>query len=150
MTPNPVALLDSNVVIAAVVEEHQHHLPSAALLDEAPGGTFAVAAHSFAEAFSTLTRKGPRGFGREAGDAWSALQSMAAITVLVGLSPSQTLQAIGGYAAAGGTGARLYDHLIGAVAVQYALPRIVTWNLGHMRDLFPQLQVVSPEEAMQG
>lgn len=148
MNASPVALLDSNVVVAALAEEHQHHGPSVALLTRTDGGRLAVAAHSFAEAYSTLTRSGPRrGFGRSPADAWEVLESVAAATTLVGLTPAQTFGAIGLYAQASGIGARLYDHLIGLTAVQHDIPRIVTWNLRHMRDLFPALDVVDPTAA---
>ncbi len=141
------ALLDSNVVIAMVAEAHEHHAASVSLGASGTEGRYAVAAHSFAEAYSTLTRRAERApFRWSAGEAWSALESVAAITRLVGLSPAQTLETIRGYAEEGGVGARLYDRLIGQVAVQYGIPRIVTWNVGHMRDLFPLLEVLSPGE----
>ena len=141
------ALLDSNVVIAMVAEAHEHHGASVSLGASGTEGRYAVAAHSFAEAYSTLTRRAERApFRWSAEEAWSALESVAAITRLVGLSPAQTLETVCGYAENGGVGARLYDRLIGQVAVQYGIPRIVTWNVGHMRDLFPQLEVLSPGE----
>ena len=52
------ALLDSNVLIAMLVEAHEHHEPSLALLASEGDTQFAVAAHTYAEAYSTLTRRG--------------------------------------------------------------------------------------------
>ena len=141
------ALLDSNVIVATVAQEHQHHVASADLFD----GTsrFAVAPHSYAEAYNALTRRGEgAAFQRPAEKAWAALESVAAATTLVGLSPAQTFDAIRGYAEAGGIGARLYGRLIGQVAMQHAILRIVTWNVRHMRGLFPELEVVDPLMAM--
>ena len=141
------ALLDSNVVIAMVAEAHEHHAASVGLGASGKEGRYAVAAHSFAEAYSTLTRRTERApFRWSAEEAWSALESVAAMTRLVGLSPAQTLDKIRGYADEGGVGARLYDRLIGQVAVQYGIGRIVTWNVGHMRDLFPKVEIVPPAE----
>ena len=57
----PAALLDSNVIIACLVEAHEHHAASFALFTECNPGSFAVAAHSFAEAYATLTRPVPYG-----------------------------------------------------------------------------------------
>lgn len=51
------ALLDSNVVIAMDAEAHKHHDASAALLPVRNARRLAVAAHSYAEAFTTLTRR---------------------------------------------------------------------------------------------
>jgi len=93
-----------------------------------------------------LTRGGERApFGFTAGEAWAALASVRAITGLVGLTAAQTFEAVGVYAASGGTGPSLYDALIGGAAVVHGIPGIVTWNLGHMRGLFPNLDVLTPE-----
>lgn len=143
------ALLDSNVVIAMVAEAHEHHAPSAALLPTRPTRHLAVAAHSYAEAFATLTRRNASAVFRwSAEDAWGTLESVAAATTLVGLSPAQTFDTVRSYAENGGIGARLYDRLIGQVALQYAIPRLVTWNVGHMRDLFPNLDICDPLAAL--
>lgn len=139
------ALLDSNVLIAAVAEAHEHHEASLALFAKRPARTFAVTAHSYVEAYSTLTRPSPTApFQWTAEEAWAAMESVAALTVLIGLSPGQTFGAVRAYAATGGVGPRLYDRLIGQAALEHDLPRIVTWNVTHMRGLFPDLEVVDP------
>lgn len=142
-TPN--ALLDSNIIIAIVDEAHQHHEHSLALLIDAKAKKFAVSAHSFAETYSTLTRRSPSSpFRWSPDDAWFAIESVGIATTLVGLTPGQTFDTIKSYASGAGVGARLYDRLIGQVAVQYDIRCIVTWNTGHMRDLFPELTVLDP------
>lgn len=141
------ALLDSNVIIAAVARTHQHHAPSAALFAASETRQFAVAAHSYAEALVTLTRRGAGGaFQWPAEEAWSVLQSVVAETTLLALTPGQTLDTVRSYAEAGNIGPRLYDRLIGEVAVLYAIPAIVTWNLRHMTSLFPELRVQTPAQ----
>ena len=65
-------------------------------------------------------------FRWSATEAWATLESVAAATLLVGLTPAQTFDTIRDHAKAGGVGARLYDRLIGQVAVQYGLHDIVT------------------------
>ncbi len=141
----PDALLDSNVLIAAVAEAHEHHEASLSLIAGRPPRSFAVAAHSFAETYSTLTRRSAGApFQWSAQEAWAAVESLAAATVLVGLSPAQTFDVVRAYALAGGVGPRLYDRLIGEAAVQHGLRRLVTWNVAHMRGLFPELEVVDP------
>lgn len=143
----PNALLDSNVLVAAVAASHERHAPSLAVLTVTWPGELAVAAHSYAEAFTTLTKYGGRAqFRWSASEAWAALASVTAITRLVGLTPPQTLDAVRLYAEGGGIGARLYDHLIGQAALLSGARAIVTWNTGHLRSLFPQMTVDTPEE----
>jgi len=140
------ALLDSNVVIAMLVEAHEHHAPSSNLFADDGRWQFAVAAHSFAEAYSTLTRRTERApFRFTPEEARAALDSIRAITILVGLTPARTYAAIRDYAQGGGIGARLYDRLIGEAAVANGIGRIVTWNVGHMQRLFPNIDVMTPE-----
>jgi predicted nucleic acid-binding protein len=145
------ALLDSNVLIATIVEAHAHHIPSLALFAHRPAWRFAVAAHSYAETYSTLTRRGDRSpFQLTPDEAWAALESIRAVTFLVGLGPAETVDAVRAYAKSGGIGARLHDRLIGEAAIANGLGAIVTWNVAHMRGLFPELQVVTPEEYVPG
>jgi predicted nucleic acid-binding protein len=142
------ALLDSNVVIAMVAEAHEHHETSAALLADGADRRFAVAAHSYAEAFATLTRRtASAAFRWSAAEAWQTLESVASATTLVGLSPAQTFDTIRSYAESGGIGSRLYDRLIGQAAIHFGIARIVTWNVAHLRGLFPDLIVCDPAAA---
>lgn len=147
--PRRPALLDTNVIVAALVDMHQHHTASYALFAADNDAGYCVAAHSYAEAFDTLTRQGPRApVGRTASAAWAALESVAAVTTLVGLTPAQTFDAVRRYAGDGNTGARVYDRLIGQAAVQARATTIVTWNVGQFRDLFPDLRVATPMELL--
>ena len=143
----PLALLDSNVIIASVAAEHDDHLPSVVLFERYPVKSFAVAAHSVAESYVMLTRRGPRApFAWDAQDAWSALETVANATQLVGLSPAAGLDGVRLYASQGIIGARLYDWLLGQSAVLARIPAIVTWNVGHLAGLFTVLAVQTPEE----
>lgn len=143
------ALIDSNVIIAALDADHGHHSASATLLAEAPSRLLAVAAHSYAEAFSTLTRRNNASpFQWPAARARMGLETVAGFTTLIGLTPAQTLDAIMTYADGGGVGPRLFDHLIGQTAAQAGIKTIVTWDTGHMRSLFPNLDVVDPIQAI--
>lgn len=141
------ALLDSNVLVAAVEEEHAQHQPSHALIDHLPDGTFAVAAHSFVEAYVVLTNPSPSApFRWPAGRAWAAIEGLAAVTRLIGLTHGQTFDALRDYAFEHGIGPRLYDRLIGEAAVRNGIGRIVTWNVKDMRRLFPKLEVQTPSQ----
>ena len=141
------ALLDSNVLVAMLAEAHEHHRASLALVLGDPRSQFAVSARSYAETYSTLTRRGDHApFRFTAEEAWATLESVRAITILVGLTPAQTFDAIRGYAASGGVGARLYDCLIGEAAIANDIKVIVSWNVSHMRGLFPALTVQTPND----
>ena len=139
-------LLDSNVIIAAVAEAHEHHRDSLAVFS---GGKseLAVGGHSYAEAFCTLTRRGDHApFKFTPDEAWGALESIRAATVLVGLTPAQVFDTARQYARSGGIGARIYDKLIGEAALVHNIPVLVTWNVGHMRGLFPSLTIRTPTQ----
>ncbi|HZZ36927.1 MAG TPA: PIN domain-containing protein [Caulobacteraceae bacterium] len=141
------ALLDSNVVIAAVAQAHEHHPSSLALFTDHDPAAFAIAAHSYAEAYNTLTRRDDRApFQRTPREAWAALESLRAVTALVGLTPARTFDTVRDFANGGGVGARLYDRLIGETAVAESISAILTWNVSHMRSLFPGLEVHTPAE----
>lgn len=142
--------IDTNVIVAALAEAHDHHAPSLALFS-APGCTLAVAAHCYAEAFATLTRRGDHApFHWPADEAWAALESVAAASRLIGLSPAQGFDAVREFAAAGHIGARLYDHLIACAAVVAGAEMLVTWNIGHFRSLNPGIALHTPQTALTG
>ena len=145
--PAQRALLDSNVIIASVAEAHEHHEASIALFSSFPDQSFAVAAHSYSEAYSILTRKAQSSpFKWTATEAIAVLESVAAKCVLVGLTHAQTFDAIRSFAADGGIGPRLYDKLIGEAGVHNGLSCFITWNGSHMGSLFPSIDVLSPTE----
>lgn len=141
--------LDSNVLIAAVAATHIHHAASSGLLLSRPNGFFGVAAHSLAETYVTLTRTDRAGaFHWSPEQANGAIAQIAARVRLMSLTPDQLLGAIHRYADKKGIGPRLYDALIGEAAAHAGLKRLVTWNISHMRVLFPQLEVMTPAEAL--
>ncbi len=145
--PAADALLDSNVVVAAVSPLARDHAVSVGLFVDGSADRFAIAAHSLVEAFVTLTKRGGgTPFGWPPNDAIVALESVASATLQVALTPAQTLDALRRYAATGGIGPRVYDRLIGEAAVRNGIRRIVTWNISHMRSLFPTLDVLTPED----
>jgi predicted nucleic acid-binding protein len=119
------ALIDSNVLIALLAEAHEHHGPSLSLLIDGRASQFAVAAHSYAEAYNTLTRRGERApFRFTPEEAWAALESVRAVTSLIGLTAPQTFDAVRSYAQGG-------------------------W-IGHMRSLFPKLTITTPSDFIVG
>ncbi len=126
-----------------------HHAPSLALFTSDPQQTIAVAAHSYAEAFTTLTRRSERSpFRRSSQEAWTSLEAIAAVTRLVGLTPAGSLAAVRDFAASGGIGARIYDYMIARAAQAAGAEALVTWNVGHFRGLIDGLDVRTPDEVV--
>lgn len=141
------ALIDSNVMVGAVGVDHPHHELSFALFAGDPLPALAIAAHSFAEAYVTLTKRDARGeFGWSPTQALAALEDLLPNVTLIGMTPEQTVDTVRDYALKGGIGARLYDRLIGQVAATHNIATIITWNVRHMKPLFPDLKVLRPPE----
>ncbi len=74
------------------------------------------------------------------------IENLRLLVDLIALTAVQVFDGIRGYASEGGVGPRLYDKLIGEVAVVHGIGAIITWNIAHMRGLFPSLNVVDPIE----
>jgi predicted nucleic acid-binding protein len=145
LTVKAQALLDTNVIVAALAPDHPEHAQSIALFERTRDGELAVPAHAVSEAYSTLTRANGL-FRWSPADAWSTINSILRIAMLVGQSPLATVDAVRTFAEQGGVGPRLYDRLIGEVAIQHRIGTIITWNIAHMHTLFPQLAVIKPEQ----
>ncbi len=139
-------LIDSNVIVAALVGNHPHNKAALGLLGLDPLPPMMVAAHSYAEAFVTLTRRsGPGAYGIDATRVRNLLYDLQRSTKMVAMTAEQTIDSIRRFADIG-IGARLYDYLIGRTGVLYGATAIVTFNTGHMRALFPQVAVQTPGE----
>ena len=99
-----------------------------------------------AEAYSNLTRVGAGGFGFPPDQALAGLNDLLSELTIFALTAAQTLGAIEEFARSGGVGPRLYDKLIGQVAIIHAIPTIITLNTRHMTPLFPSLQILTPTQ----
>ena len=138
-------LFDSNVLIAYFDKSHQHNEPSRAVIAALDYGDILVSAHSMSEVFNKLTRGGttnplaPDVIALVVGD-------FAARVIVRALTADQTLLAITEFARLGGRGPRVYDYLIGKVAVHHDASTIVTWNVRDMAPLFPTLTVITPAD----
>lgn len=143
-------LIDSNVLIAASTLTHEHHDASSTLLIGGDAGDFATSSHCLAEFYNAATR--PLAQGGSAMKPERALDALAAhrdnLEVLQLSQPEQWI-ALEHFARIGGTGARLYDFLIGEIAAIHRIPVIITWNVRHFIPLFPQLRVVTPTEYLE-
>lgn len=143
------ALVDTNVLVASLDEDHAHHGWSLEVLINSRPGSLAVSSHCLAETYSTLTRSDRAAQFRWPADrALEAVSVVAARLLVVGLTPAQTLEAVVRFGVSGGVGPRIYDFLIGEAARHANLRRIITWNTGHFRSLFPGMDVLTPVEVL--
>lgn len=138
-------LIDSNVIVAVLVDEHVHNRWSVDFITAVPAEDVIIAAHSIAESFVTLTRQ-RTGLAMPPIEVGDVLDDIATRFAVVALTAAQTLDAVRRFSAIG-TGARLYDYLIGATGVRYGADTIVTWNTRHFAGLFPAVRIVTPAEA---
>lgn len=139
-------LIDSNVIVASIVDHHASHTIAASFINAPQLPPLIVAAHSYAEAYVTMTRRGgPQPYALDQDRATAGLAAIRAVSALVAMTAEETFDAIGRFAQIG-IGARLYDYLIGRTGLLHGAQAIVTFNTGHMRALFPQVAVHTPGE----
>jgi predicted nucleic acid-binding protein len=121
---------DTSVLVAAVLEEHEHHQRSFLALSKANRSSAFCAAHNLVEVYATLTRFP----GKQRLSAEQALLSLSVFEnrlTIVALEAREYLVAIRRFAALGITGGTMYDALIGACALKANVDVLYTWNLGH-------------------
>ena len=121
---------DTTVLVAGVLEEHEHHEPSFSALSTASRTSAFCAAHNVAEGYATLTRYP----GKQRLSAEQALLALTAIEsrfTIVALETREYLAAIRRFAAIGITGGVIYDGLMAACAVKAKVDVLYTWNVGH-------------------
>lgn len=136
-------LLDTSVLVAAMIEAHPHHARALPWLQRIQSGTDSgvVAAHSLAEVYAILTRLplqpriGPQLAQRLIQQNIINVCDIAALTEL----EYQTL--IDHLAAHNIQGGATYDALILHTAAQAAVDHVVTFNIGDFRRVYPALAV---------
>ncbi len=129
---------DTTVLVAAVLEEHEHYQRSLAALLSAGKGSSFCAAHNIAEFYATLTRyPGKQRLSPEQG--FLAVGGIEKRLTIVALDTGEHLSAIRNFAAMGVTGATIYDGLIAACALKSRAEVLYTWNLRHFHLLGPEV-----------
>jgi predicted nucleic acid-binding protein len=141
-------LIDSNVLVAALDQDHVHFAPSALLIERVRHSAV-IATHSLAEAYNHLTRERPIGPVASPALVTTAVRTLAAASICRALNHDETVTAIDSFAKQGGRGARLYDYLIGQVAILEQVDALATWNVRHFTALFPTLRVLTPADYLE-
>jgi len=125
---------DTTVLVAAVLEDHEHYARSFSVFSTARRSSAFCSAHSLAEAYVTLTRYP----GKDRLSAEQAVLSAEKIEerlTVVALDVPEYFAAIRKFAAIGIIGGTLYDGLIAACALKAGADVLYTWNTAHFRQL---------------
>ena len=126
------ALLDTSVLVAAFLGDHENHDASLDLFLRYGKREGCCAAHSLAEVYSTVTRL--PGKHRVSGDqANLLLGEIGRNLTVVALSDVEYFDAIARASAAGVVGGAIYDALIGACARKARVDTLYTWNPRHFQ-----------------
>ena len=131
--------LDTNVLVAASVEQHQHHLQSFDLVKAVKEGTIegCISTHGLAEFYSVLTRAPftPRVHPTEAGRFLD--DNVLPYFELIALSASDYKAVLRSCASAGLIGGVVFDALHLHSAQKAGCDRIYTFNVKDFRFLAP-------------
>ncbi len=134
------SFLDTNLVVAASVEDHERHERALQLLERVLSGKDVgfTSAHALAEAYAVMTR-----FPKPL-----RLSPQAAATILeenfvqkfevVTLTPKEYRELIARAGQAGWVGGLLYDALHVACAVKAGVERLYSWNARHLQTVAPE------------
>lgn len=143
-------LIDSNVLIAATVKDHIHHADSFGALNQMGELSFVTAAHCLSECYSNLTRSlETGGAALSPREAVEALDRIDLAFDVLSLTVIDQCNAYRSFSDLGGTGPRVYDYLIGYIALVHQIPMIVTWNTRHFVPLFPSLRILTPAQYLE-
>ncbi len=140
-------LLDTSVLVPALLEVHPNHERGYPWLERAAAGevSVAVSSHSLAEAYSTMTKlpvrpKIPPGLASR------LIREGTASLTLVPLTAEDYHRTIGRVAELGLGGGVVYDALIACAAEKIDAEALVTFNVKHFRRVWPEGQdrIVEP------
>ena len=141
-------LLDTSVLVAAMVESHPSHAIALPRLQNIKAGTDTgiVAAHSLAERYAILTRLPVRPRISPAVAQQLIQQNVVNTCEVVFLSDKDYIAVIDHLSSLGVTGGATYDALILHAAVIANVDQIVTLNEKDFRRVYPSLsdKIVSP------
>ncbi|MBC5800622.1 MAG: PIN domain-containing protein [Candidatus Eremiobacteraeota bacterium] len=129
---------DTSVLLAAFFNEHEHHGASLRALSEVTGKTGACATHTLAELYATTTRL-PGRSRLSTDQALVLIENVTKKLQLVHLDGEEYIAAIETAAAAGVSGATVYDALLLACASKVRARIIYTWNVRHFQRAYPEV-----------
>lgn len=130
---------DTSILVAALVQEHPHHVPAAAVLN----GVFTrrerafVSAHGLVELYAVLTRA-PEPLLISPGDAWRMIEaSLLPWVEPVALTGDEYREVLEEGGRLNLTGGRIYDLIHIRAAQKVGCTRLYTFNVKHFRSMAP-------------
>jgi len=140
-------LLDTSVLVSAMLPDHVHHAHSRPWLEQAKAGAFeaVVSGHSLAEVYAVLTRL-PRTPRITPAEALQLIQENIAPHTMVALSAEDYVKLIEDLAHLDVVGGAVYDAVIAKAAELANVDSLLTLNVGHFQLVWPggASRVVSP------
>jgi len=128
------AFLDSSVLVATFIGEHQHHERSAQLFLEQRKSTGCTAAHCLAEFYAVLT--GIPGKDRASPDETMLfIQEIRERLSTIALDENEYFDVVETAPALGISGGAIYDAVIARCALKAKAQTLYTWNTRHFSRL---------------
>jgi predicted nucleic acid-binding protein len=141
-------LLDTSVVVAALLPGHPSHVPAISWLSRAKSGAFEFlfSAHSLAELYAVLTRipLSPRISPQTAGQLIQ--ENVLSVAAILALTADEYVALLKGLVDKSLSGGVVYDAVIAKVAEGAKADLLVTLNVGHFQKVWPEAaaRIVSP------
>lgn len=137
--------LDTSVLFAVAQVSHERHRASLELWNGCTRKETAIAAHTMAKLYNTLTGMPPT-LRLRPRDAMLAIETFLQRVTPIVLTPEETVAALKRTAELGLTGGIVYDALLLECARKCEAEAIYTWNLRHFRAAAPDLaeRIVAP------
>ena len=142
-------LLDTSVLVAAVVQKHEHHARSLSVLERVQAGKDEgfVSAHSLAEMYAVLTKLPPPFRHTPEQALLSIEENVVKHFKITALSGADYTVLIREAALAGVQGGTIYDAVLLKCASKTEAEKIFTLNLKHFQSIAPRnicSQIVAP------
>ena len=133
-------LLDTSVLVAAVVEKHESHARAYAILNRVQTGKDEgiVSAHSLAEMYSVLTKSPPPFRHAPEKALLSIEENVLKYFKIAGLVGSDYTALIREAALSGVQGGTIYDAVVLRCAMKAGVEEVFTLNLRHFQTIAPQ------------
>lgn len=141
-------LLDTSVLVTALVEPHPEHLRALPWLTSAKSKSseLVISSHTIAEVYAVLSTL-PVSPRISPGLAWRLInESILSKVSVVSLTSSEYIATVKHLSDLGLSGGAVYDALIVKAAVKSGADRVVTFNMNDLRRVWPEgaSRIVTP------
>ena len=130
--------LDTSVLVATVIAEHQHHAASLAVYGRCDKRNSYCSVHSLAETYAAVTRL-PGKLRMSPEQALLFLTDVRTRLTAIALDEQDYFLTVTAAAAANISGGTIYDSLIARCALKAYADVLYTWNISHFIRLGPDV-----------